>query len=485
MNRRAIYFLNRNFCILVYLFYVFCSLFLLYSARQEGLLPRPVEGTDQLSMLRAAVDIYQGKMPGAGYMYSPVYTFLLFLMGVVSQGNLVIMRVLQALLCALIPVVIYRLGVKMRFGRPAAQLAAVLYCFYGASLLISLDFLREAPLALCFITMTYFLISAFYRKSIWEYMIAGAFAGICILGRENFIPVVFVPVVLLLLKDVRKYFKPRHAAGYVAALAIIVMPVLFYNYFKFDHFSIVPGHMNNVLEAYHGEEAVKNSSAAMTSILRNIPVQLANYVSSYEIPNSLSIYSHREMIDFFKIFLIPFNLLIALSVVTLVYKVRNRGVILLFVLIAGYVCSMVFFTMFYRFRVPTAPLLCVLAGIGLFFIINKFESRKYDTAITALLLAAIVFIPTWKNPDKLRADSERRTTAAVLIQCERYAAAEDYIDKLREQKIPTEGLELYLIKTINNSGDVPRAKLLFNKWISPSLSGKESMPAPLRSGPLK
>jgi len=73
----------------------------------------------------------------------------------------------------------------------------------------------------------------------------------------------------------------------------------------------------------------------------------------------------------------------------------------------------------------------------------------------------------------------------VLIQCERYAAAEDYIDKLREQKIPTEGLELYLIKTINNSGDVPRAKLLFNKWIRPSLAGKESMPAPLRASPLK
>ncbi|MHB9138634.1 MAG: glycosyltransferase family 39 protein [Victivallaceae bacterium] len=483
MNRRAIYFLNRNFCILVYLFYVFCSLFLLYSARQEGLLPRPDEGTDQLSMLRTAVDIYQGKMPGIGYMYSPVYTFFLFLLEVISQGNLVIMRVLQALLCALIPVLIYRMGIKMRFGRPAAQMAAVLYCFYGPSMLISLDFLREAPLALCFIAMPYFLISAFYRKSIWEYMIAGAFAGICILGRENFIPVVCVPVVMLLLKDVRKYFKPSHAAGYAAAIALIVMPVIFYNYFKFDQLSIIPGHMNNVLEAYHGEEAVKNSSVAMTSILRNIPVQLTNYISSYEIPNSLSVYSHREMIDFFKIFLIPFNLLIALTAVTVVYKIRNRSVMLLFVLIGGYVCSMVFFSMFYRFRVPTVPLLCVLAGIGMLFIINKFESRKYDTAISALLVAAIVFIPTWKNPDKLRSDSERRTTAAVLIQCERYAAAEDYIDMLREQKIPTEGLELYLIKTINNSGDVPRAKLLFNKWIRPSLTGKESLPSPV--GPVK
>ena len=51
MNSKGLYFLNRNFSILIYLFCVFCSLYLLYAARSEGLLPRPMEGTDQLSML--------------------------------------------------------------------------------------------------------------------------------------------------------------------------------------------------------------------------------------------------------------------------------------------------------------------------------------------------------------------------------------------------------------------------------------------------
>lgn len=483
MNSKGICFLNRNFSILIYLFCVFCSLFLLYTARSEGLLPRPLEGTDQLSMLRAAVDIYQGKMPDQGYMYSPVYTLFLFMLEVVSQGNLVVMRALQALLCALIPVIIYRVGIKLRTGRPAAQLAAVLYCFYGPALLVSLDFLREAPLALCFIVMTYFLISAFYRKCTREYMAAGALAGLCILGRENFIPVVFVPVALLLLKDVRKYFKMRHAAGYIAAMALIVAPVLLYNYFKFDHFAIIPGHMNNVIGAYHGEQATQSASVAAESILKNIPVQLVKYVSSYEIANSLSVYSHREVIDFFKVFLIPFNLLIALAATALAYKIRNRGVILVALLIAGYVCSMVFFEMFYRFRVPTAPLLCVLAGIGIAFIINNLEHKNYIRAGTALLLAAIIFIPTWQNSDKLRPHGERRSTATVMIQNERYAAAEDYIDTLREQKIPTEGLEVFMIKTVNNAGDPARARMLFDKWIKPSLINKTNQPQ--QAGPVK
>ncbi|MFA6104291.1 MAG: glycosyltransferase family 39 protein [Victivallaceae bacterium] len=486
MNSKSLYFLNRNFSILIYVFYVFCSLFLLYAARSEGLLPRPLEGTDQLSMLRAAVDIYQGKMPDQGYMYSPVYTLFLFVLEVISQGNLVVMRALQALLCALIPVVIYRVGIKMRIGRPAAQLAAVLYCFYGPALLVSLDFLREVPLALGFIVMTYFLISAFYRKSICKYMIAGALAGLCILGRENFIPVVLTPAALLLLKDVRKYFKLKYAAGYIAAMALVVMPVLFYNYFRFDHFAIIPGHVDNVIGAYHGEQAVKSASFAAGSILKNIPVQLANYVSSYEIANSLSVYSHREVIDFFKIFLIPFNLLIALAVTALAYKFRNRAVILVAVLIAGYVCSMVFFEMFYRFRIPTVPLLCVLAGSGIAFIISNFECKNYVRAGTALLLTAIVFIPTWKNSDKLRPAHERRSTAAVLIQSERYAAAEDYIDNLRAQNVPTEGLETFMIKTVNNSGDPARARILFDKWIKPALINKQNQAQQLqRAGPLK
>ena len=166
----------------------------------------------------------------------------------------------------------------------------------------------------------------------------------------------------------------------------------------------------------------------------------------------------------------------------LAYKFRNRGVILVTLLIVGYVCSMVFFEMFYRFRIPTVPLLCVLAGTGIAFIVSNFECKNYIRAGTALLIGAIVFIPTWQNSDKLRPASERRSTAAVLIQSERYAAAEDYIDNLREQKIPTEGLEVFMIKTVNKSGDTERARSLFDKWVKPALVNKVNPPP---TGPVK
>lgn len=147
---------------------------------------------------------------------------------------------------------------------------------------------------------------------------------------------------------------------------------------------------------------------------------------------------------------------------------------------------MVFFEMFYRFRIPTVPLLSVLSGVAFAFIISNFENKKYVHAATALLIIALVFIATWKNSDKLRSAGERRSTAAVLINCEKYAAAEDYIDNLRKLKIPTEGLEMFMIRTLNKSGDTTRARMLFDKWIKPTLLNNVNSPKQLQhSGPQK
>lgn len=134
-------FISRNFSVCIYFFYLFLLLFLLFLARKDGLFPMPPQGTDQLSMLEAAAGICRGKMPDAGYMYSPSYTFFLALICKLASGDLVLMRIFQALLCALIPVFIYKLARLMLFGKNAALLSTFIYCFYGPALLISLDFL--------------------------------------------------------------------------------------------------------------------------------------------------------------------------------------------------------------------------------------------------------------------------------------------------------------------------------------------------------
>lgn len=473
MAQPGVTFLNKNFSWLIYVFAAFCSLSLLYSARSEGMLPMPVQGTDQLSMLQAAADIYRGKLPDSGYMYSPVYTLFLFFTGILSHGNLVVMRILQALLCALIPVIIYRLAIRLRLGRSAGQIAALLYCFYGPALLISLDFLREAPLALVFLLLIFYLVYGFSRKSLIGYCAAGFFAGICVLGRENFIPVVIAPAVLLLLPELRKHVKWRFLIGFAVAMAAMVLPLLFYNFIQFGHFSIVPGHVANVLGAYHGDEAVQDKTVAIFSILNNIPVQLSNFLGSYEIPNSLSYYAHRDMIDFFKVFLVPFNLLAAMALVAWAYCYRRHGIILLTLLLLVYAATMMFFTMFYRFRIPAVPLFCVMAGGGISYIINCFQKQRLMAGIAAVALGCFIFIACWRDVDSLRPHGEMRSVAVLLMDSERYVAAEDYLMKLRRLGASTPALERRLIMELAKSGNSERAGELARRWFPQMIPQKK------------
>ena len=151
--------IDRHFSSCIYVFALASYGIILIQGLNENLFPMPIAGTDQLSMVEAAVGIYKGHMPREPYLYSISYTFFLTLLIFISQGSLVLMRLLQAALCALIPVMIYKTGRKIGLAREASQFSSLIYCFYGAAALISLDFLREAPLALCFILFTYLLVS--------------------------------------------------------------------------------------------------------------------------------------------------------------------------------------------------------------------------------------------------------------------------------------------------------------------------------------
>ncbi len=289
--------INRHFSIYLYLFTLISYGTILFQAVSENLFPMPTAGTDQLTMLNAAVGIYRGQFPSEPYLYSSSYTFFLTSLIFLSQGNLLLMRFLQAALCALIPVMIYKTGGKIGLSRESSQLSSLIYCFYGAAALISLDFLREAPLALCFIMFAYCLVSAVLAKKNIFYAMAGVFAGLTVLGRETFIPIViFGPLAILLFKNIRRRVKIGQMICCASALFGVLLPVLVYNYLKFDSFSLAPGHIKNILGAYHGEAASEDLTVAISSILRNIPGQIYKFASSYELPNSLSFYAHRELI---------------------------------------------------------------------------------------------------------------------------------------------------------------------------------------------
>ncbi len=457
--------LNRHFALFIYLVTLGCELFLLYQGRGYGLFAAPVAGMDQLSMLQGAEKLASGVLPGGDYRYSYAYTLLLALFHGLTGGNLVAMRVLQAVLTALIPVFVYRLGRRLRLGRMPAQLGALCYLFYAPALLISVDFLRAAPLALSFLLYADLLLSGFYRKSTPRLLLAGLMGGLCILGRENFAAVVFLPLFLLFLPKVRRRIGFRRAGGVALLLLLPALAASLFNGVLYGSFQPLPGNSGNIMRFYHGEEAAHSFRMAAESLLAAVPRQFAAFLSSYELPNSLSVYAHRELIPFLRVFPLTFNLLTGLALLGVWRCRRNPAVWLLSLLILAYMGSMLFFTVFYRFRIPAVPLLAVLAGGGLGSLLEYASKQRWKPFAFALLFLAVYFAVTYVPPDSRRTVEERGTVARVLTLNERYLEAEEYIARMQRDGLDMRPDALFLAHRLHQAGETARAREVAERFL--------------------
>jgi len=459
--------LNRRFGLIIYLAYFFCGLCLLWMGRTDGLFPMPVAGTDQLSMLQCAAGLTVGEFPDFPYRYSYAYTLFLALLHGVTGGSLLWMRILQLAVCSLIPVFLYRTARLLGLGKPAGQYGAICYLFYGPALLISLDFLRAAPLGLVFLLYFHFLLLGWRLKSKRWIAAAGAMGAVCILGRENMAAVVLLTPFLWLLPAVRRRLDWRFLSLHAALLAGPVLLVMTFNLIAFGSFQPVPGNAGNVMGFYHGAETVRHFGALVEAMTKSVPVQFMNFLSSYEMPNSLSFYAHREVIPFLRVFLLPFHLLALLALIGVWRFRKNGGVVAMALLVAAYAGSLLFFTMFYRFRIPTMPFLALLAGAGIAALSGWWKRREYRPVVTAAILGGAFLWLTSVNPDSRRQFGERASVARILIDNKRFDEAERYLAKMAEDGFDIRAGAVLLAQHLAANGDRARAQAVFDRFVKP------------------
>lgn len=436
MNR----FINRNFSLCIYVFYVLMLLTILFQLRSYGLLPMPEQGTDQRAMLSTAAALSRGILWKSNYLYSPAYTVFLSILVLLSGGEILIMRISQIFLCGLIPVFIYKTCRNLRLPFLFSQIASIIYCFYAASALIAMDFLRAAPLSLVFILYFYFLLRVFRRNHLKYYLGAGVSAALLVLGRENFIPVVFIPFIFLIFRDVRKRIMKKKFIFFLFSASMPVLFVCLVNLFRFNKFGILPGNAVNVISFYYpGYELSVFSLALWYEILSRCIVNLGKYLSSYEIPNSLSVYAHSDFSPMLNILIIPFNA-IMIPVIFLPFLEKRKDVMLLFSLILGYSISMIIFEPFYRFRIPVVPLACTAFG-GVCFYLSKSYCLK--TYIVSIFILVLIFF-SYENPQAKRTIGERKATIKILIENKLLSKAEKRINELAFEGYDVSGLRIFM-----------------------------------------
>jgi len=454
--------------LLLYVSSFVISLAVLRQATAQGLLPMPTAGTDQLAMLQNAVGIYHGQLPGKDYILSPIYT--LFLTGLISltHGELWWMRLAQAALGALIPVVIYRLALTIRMPRGAALIGALLWCGYGPATLLGLDFLREIPVALCFVTAVWMLASGFIRRSGLRYGLAGVLLGICILGRETYLVVAAVPFALLIWPEFRRQWSWKFCAWYLGGIAVMVLPLMFYNLWRFGVFATIPSHasIGYLLTTFHGDGAARDPLTAITAVVSPIPSQLYHCFALYERDNSLSFYAHREMIPVLRWQPVTYNLLIAAAAVAVWLRRGQGGVRCLVMMTAACLLPLIFLVVHYRFRVHAVPLLCVLAGAGIWATVT---AQSWKKAVLLLIVMTGIWGVTWDNVDKLRRPAERWAVVHAMLVNRQYDLAEAYIRKLDRAGVNSIPAKVELVRTLAKDGHADAALRLAREYRLPGL----------------
>ena len=487
-------FIHRRLGLVLYLLMFFFGAYVLWYGYGQHLFGGPQPGMDQYSILECARGLVRGRLPAEHYRYSYSYTVFLTLVAVVSGGRLWLMRLLQLAVASLIPAVVFRTARLCRTGRTAAFLGGLLCCASAPLVLISLDFLRAAPLALAFVSMVYFMLAAEFRRSRGEAKkarflaaAAGACGALCILGRENFLAVaVFAPFLLWLARD------RRGAAIFCATLVLPLAAVILFNGIRYHSFQLVPGNVGNILGFYGG---TAGEAANVRNVLFSVPGHLRDMASSYELENSLSVYAHRDLIPPLGILCLPFNLLWLLGAAGAFLHRRNRGIRWCAVFAGAYIASMLFFTVFYRFRVPVIPLLAVLASAGVRNFGMMWKKRRLLSLSAWLAATAALFALTWVSPTPRRSADERTQVAYLLIwngriveakeylddmtRCgqhsrsgrlvliqqladdRRFAEAEAYLEELTERGFDTAVGWYYLASCLQEAGDAPGAKRTF------------------------
>ena len=245
---------------------------------------------------------------------------------------------------------------------------------------------------------------------------------------------------------------------------LAVIPVLGFNWMTCGVPAVVPGHTANVLGAYHGEAVKEGVAATAWAMMTNLPGQVRCFFSNYEIPNSLSFYAHGEILGFLRVFAVPANVLLLLALLGGVGFFRRRGVQLTVLLIAAYVGSMLFFTFFYRFRVPVMGPVCVLAGGGLVFLGHLWRGKKWWQLGAAGLFLVLGMILTWQSPHVMRPAGERRSVVALLILLDRLEEAETLLDGLQQDRIGCTDLAARLYGRLRETGAMEAADRIGRRY---------------------
>jgi len=395
---------------------------------------------DSLTYDQMAKDLLKTGSLTHEFFWQPLfYPLFLSLIYKLSDSSILTVKIVQALLGSATSVLVYCLGKKL-FGKMAGVLAGAITALYIPLVFYDGELLSAGWAAFWTVASILAFISTAEKPGKWNCFILGLCGILSIINRPEFLLFFATGCIWMMIVWIRRHTKPKKIVLYfsllLAGFLSIASPAAFLSYRVMGKASFLPysGGINLYIgnnpnyketinirpglawrkltelpdnygikdrfekERFFSDKAINYIRTQPIGFFNGLLYKSLQFLSSREMPRNFDIYLFRRWSSLLQAgvwkaggFGFPFGLLLPLAVIGLIYNWRKVCVPLWLFLIL-YPASVILVFVASRYRIPTIPLIIILAAAGCTTIWQLFQSRKWANLTFVLVIILAVAI---------------------------------------------------------------------------------------------
>ena len=406
--------------------------------RGDGRVATPPEVTDMWTYLHLSREILSGEVPRVFYYQPFYYSVFLPVVRFFSRDSMVPVIIAQSL-CGAAAVYLAGLLAARIAGKKAGLIAAVFLALSQICIVYTPYALLEIMQSFWLILLLYLVFLAWSKNKLWQWLSVGVVLSFAILSRGNawiFLPAIFLAVWFASRKkEHRKRFTAIVCGVILLGTILPQLPFIIVNSVECGSLQGPSTAGGNVLALGNSPEAAPGGlfypesyqlwmdKEKEVSIARRmfdwakeepfafLELQFRKvylFWDHREIPNNISPDKAMEVSPILKgLRFIPTGIIMIAALFCIFISLRKifKGkehllIAVLFVLL--YCLAMAAFYNLARFRVPCVPLMCVLAGCGVFFLCKCFRPqedrpKRIFIALFTLLISWFIVYPGYDS----------------------------------------------------------------------------------------
>ncbi len=450
-------------------------------------------------------DILSGELlPKSPFYRAPLYPYSLALLRLATDDNLFAVRVIQATLGSLLPVILFLFGMRM-FRRKVALTAAIIAVFYPTFIYYDASLLITSLMTILSVLVVWQTLRAERRPTLGRFVGLGLLIGLTALARPNVL--FYLPALSLWFWFViRQQFHNKLTNALVSyvfvvfSAIVVIAPVTVHNWVTSGEFipiswqggynfylgnnhqatgwsATAPGIQSswqggyldaiNIAQTEAGrrlnekeideywwgrgwDEVRERPGATFTLFLK----KLRFLVNGFEIPNNQSLYIVEPFSPIAEALFartplfVPFGLVAPFALLGLFFIMRRaREHLPLLLFIASYSLSMVLFFVCTRYRQPLIPFAILLGAYGFYELLDMYKCKKWKSFAPYMLALIGLFVFT--NYDFVGIPIERQLAGDHCMLGKSYQDQRDFPNAEREYESSLKAYPGFLDAHIN------------------------------------